>query len=214
MPFGIKKSQLGWILILGSFWGFSEAALGMGLRSCASFVSGSVMTGFALFFIAATWAIAQNAISVALLIVVAGLFKLFDALLLSLPVMHGAVANPIFAFLMEGMAFLFIIAVFNEKLREKTYGRAVMGGLGALVAVNLFPLVKFATGIPACIVPGTGFPLALYYAPLAVALSLITVPAGLWLGERAGSLGRNFREIASPAALILCLVLVVAMRLL
>ena len=56
MNLGIKKSELGMILILGSIWGFSEAALGMGLRSCASFVSGSIMTGVALFFMAASWA--------------------------------------------------------------------------------------------------------------------------------------------------------------
>ena len=46
------KSYLGLIVVLGSVWGLSEAALGMGLRSCAAFVSGSIMTGVALFFMA------------------------------------------------------------------------------------------------------------------------------------------------------------------
>jgi len=213
MNLGIKKSQLGLILVLGSVWGFSEAGLGMGLRSCASFVSGAIMTGVALFFIAATWASTRKLLGIVLLIFIASLFKLFDAFLLSLPVLHGAVANPIFAFIMEGAAFVLLLFVFSQKLREKAAGQALMGAMAALVAVNLFPLVKFATGIPACVVPGTGYPLSLYYAPLAVALSFVTVPAGLWVGERMESIGAKVRFVFSPAALALGLALMAVLRL-
>jgi len=213
MNLGIKKSHLGLILILGSFWGLSEAALGMGLRSCASFVSGSIMTGVALFFMAASWASTRKVISIGLLILVACLFKLVDAFLLSLPVLHGAVANPIFAFIMEGAAIVLCLFIFSQKLKHKVYGQAFLGGMAALVAVNLFPLVKFATGIPACVVPGTTYPLSLYYAPLAIALSLVTVPAGIWLGERIESFSVNFRLAVSPAALAICLVLMTILRL-
>jgi len=213
MNLGIKKSQLGLILVLGSVWGFSEAGLGMGLRSCASFVSGAIMTGVALFFIAATWASTRKLLGIVLLIFIASLFKLFDAFLLSLPVLHGAVANPIFAFIMEGAAFVLLLFVFSQKLREKAAGQALMGAMAALVAVNLFPLVKFATGIPACVVPGTGYPLSLYYAPLAVALSFVTVPAGLWVGGRMESIGAKVRSVFSPAALALGLALMAVLRL-
>ena len=89
------KLYAGVIIMLGAAWGLSEAALGMWLKNCASSVSGSVMTGFALFFIAASWLISKRASGVILLVVVASLFKLLDAFLLSLPVLHGAVANPI-----------------------------------------------------------------------------------------------------------------------
>ena len=34
----VPKSYLGIVIVLGSVWGLSEAALGMGLRSCAAFV--------------------------------------------------------------------------------------------------------------------------------------------------------------------------------
>jgi hypothetical protein len=213
MKTGIKKSQLGVILILGSLWGFSEAALGMGLRGCASFVSGSIMTGVALFFMAACWASTKRLLSIALLVVIASLFKLFDAFFLGLPVLHGAVANPIFAFIMEGIAIVLLLSVLSQKLKDKVHGQAVLGGMAALVAVNLFPLVKFATGIPACVVPGTGYPLSLYYAPLAVCLSFVTVPAGLWVGERMETLGAKIRFVVSPAAAALCLVLIAAIRL-
>jgi len=171
------------------------------------------MTGVALFFMAASWASTRKVLSIALLILVASLFKLFDAFLLSLPVLHGAVANPIFAFVMEGLAIILLLSIFSQKLKGKAHGQALLGGMAALVAVNLFPLVKFATGIPACVVPATGYPLSLYYAPLAVALSLVTVPAGFWVGERMESLGVNARFVASPAALALCLALIAAIRL-
>jgi len=213
--------HLGIVVILGAVWGLSEAALGMGLRSCASAMSGSIMTGVALFFIAACWAISQSWRGVALLVIIASLFKLFDALLLSLPVLHGAVANPIFAFIMEGVAFLIIVSFVKDKLSKKTTSQALTGGLSALVAVNLFPLVKFATGIPACMAAGTGYPLSLYYAYIAVALSLVTVPLGIIVGEKMKSLEtglvkalgkKKFSFIASPAAVILCLIIILLMR--
>jgi len=213
--------HLGIVVILGAGWGLSEAALGMGLRSCASAMSGSIMTGVALFFIAACWAISQSWRGVALLVIIASLFKLFDALLLSLPVLHGAVANPIFAFIMEGVAFLIIVSFVKDKLSKKTTSQALTGGLSALVAVNLFPLVKFATGIPACMAAGTGYPLSLYYAYIAVALSLVTVPLGIIVGEKMKSLEtglvkalgkKKFSFIASPAAVILCLIIILLMR--
>jgi hypothetical protein len=213
--------HLGIVVILGAVWGLSEAALGMGLRSCASAMSGSIMTGVALFFIAACWAISQSWRGVALLVIIASLFKLFDALLLSLPVLHGAVANPIFAFIMEGVAFLIIVSFVKDKLSKKTTSQALTGGLSALVAVNLFPLVKFATGIPACVAAGTGYPLSLYYAYIAVALSLVTVPLGIIVGEKMKSLEtglikalgkKKYSFIASPAAVILCLIIILLMR--
>jgi len=213
--------HLGIVVMLGAVWGLSEAALGMGLRSCASAMSGSIMTGVALFFIAACWVIFQSWKGVALLVFIASLFKLFDALLLSLPILHGAVANPIFAFVMEAVAFLIIVSLVKNKLSKKTTSQALTGGLSALAAVNLFPLVKFATGIPACVAAGTGYPLSLYYAYIAVALSLVTVPLGIRAGEKMRSLEtglvkalgmKRYSFIASPAAVILCLIIMLLMR--
>jgi hypothetical protein len=218
----IPKSYLGPIVMLGAVWGLSEAALGMGLRGCAAFVSGSIMTGVALFFIASSWILSRRVFSVALLIIIASLFKMFDAFLLSLPLQHGAVANPIFAFLMEGAAFLILIAIVSEKMREKKAGQALAGGMAALLAVNLFPLVKYATGIPACVVPGTGYPLSLYYAPLAVSLSLVTVPLGLWFGKKVEAIEvkltgeykhKILAYLVSPGTLVLCTVIIILIRL-
>lgn len=222
MDKNISTSNLGFVVMLGAVWGLSEAALGMWLRSCASLFSGSLMTGFALFFITTSWVLTRRTVSIALLIVIASFIKMFDALLLSLPIMHGAVGNPIFAFLTEGVAFLILIAIFDKKLRKKSGGQALLGGMTALLAVNLFPLVNYATGVPACVFPGTAYPLSLYYAPFAVALSFITVPLGFRVGEKIQAFSGLLKEtnkwkkmgyIASPATLLLCLILVTLIRL-
>ncbi len=210
-----KKTTWGPILVLGGLWGLSEAALGMYLRACASTVSGSLMTGAALFFLAAAWAISPRVQATAAMVAIAASFKLFDALLLGLPVLHGAIGNPIFAIVMEGAAFVLIVSVVSRSLAGKAVGQGVVGGLGALVAVNLFPLVKYATGVAPC-VTGTSYPLALYYAPIAVAVSVLTVP----LGVRAGAALRNLEPVAwrlpwlSPAALALSFGALVLLRVL
>ncbi|HSQ79459.1 MAG TPA: hypothetical protein VLN41_02605, partial [Candidatus Bathyarchaeia archaeon] len=162
---------------------------------------GSIMTGAALFFLAAAWAVSPHARTIAAMIGLAAGFKLFDALLLGLPVLHGAIGNPIFAIVMEGAAFGLIVSVISRSLAGKTLGQGLSGGLAALVAVNLFPLVKFATGVPAC-VTGTSYPLSLYYAPIAVALSVLTVPLGLRAGQALAALETRpaARRWLSPAA--------------
>ncbi|MBM3311790.1 MAG: hypothetical protein FJY80_09800 [Candidatus Aminicenantes bacterium] len=217
-----RFSGLGTAVVLGSVWGLSEAALGLALRNCAALVSGSVMTGAALFFLAAGWARTRRAAGPLLLVGLAAGFKLIDALLLGLPVKHGAVANPIFAFAAEGLAFLIVLPFLAEGLKKRFSGQAFLGGVSALLAVNVFPFVKFVTGIPACLAPGGTAPLSLYYAPLAVGLSLLTVPAGFWLGARAASWEGAFsarRPLGRAAALIpaasavVCLAVLLILRL-
>jgi hypothetical protein len=217
----ISSPHFAGIVILGAAWGFSEAALGLGLKRCAAVASGSVMTAVALLFIAAAWVLTRRVAGVVLMVALVTLIKLFDAQLLSLPVLHGAVANPIFAFWTEALAFLVIVALFKESLLTKRYGQAALGGTAALLAANLFPLVRFATGIPACVVPGTAYPLSLYYLPFAVGISLAAVPLGYWLGEQltvteaqheAFFRGKAFRYLVSPAVLVICLLIIAVVR--
>jgi len=219
-----KKTPTGihHLIVLGAAWGLAEAALGLGLQRCASVASGSVMTAVALFFIAAVWVATRRIVGLVLTVALVTIIKLFDAYLLGLPIRHGAVANPIFAFWTEALAFLLIIAVLKETLVQKRTGQAAGGALAALVSVNLFPQVKYATGIPACVVTGTGYPLSLYYAPFAVGLSLITVPLGFRVGEwiaaaeiRQGAFvhSKAYRYLVTPAAAVLCLLSIVLIRL-
>ena len=219
-----KKNPLllfGPAIVIGSIWGLAEAGLGMGLRACAASLSGAMMTGAALFFISAAWIVRRKIADLVLVVLLASLFKMFDAFLLSLPLKHGAIGNPIFAFFMEGVSFLFLAALLKSRLMEKPMGQAALGGMAALLAANLFPLVKFATGVPACVVPGTGYPLSLYTVHIAVLVSIITVPLGLLAGTRIRAMTslalsqkmRRIRVLLSPAALALCLVIMTILRL-
>jgi len=60
------SASLGFLVVCGSVWGLSEAALGLTLESCAKLVSGSIMTGVALFFISAAWTRTKRAAGPAL----------------------------------------------------------------------------------------------------------------------------------------------------
>jgi hypothetical protein len=178
------RRNAGTVILLGAVWGLSECLLGAALHACASSISGSVMTGVAFFFIAAAWASGRKAWGAALIVAIAVVFKMFDAVLLSLPLRNGAIANPVFAFLLEGGAFIVLAVILKEAWKRRTAGRVVWGGTAAFVSAAAFPLVKFATGTAACLVPGTTTPLSWYYAILAVGISLLTVPLGLRAGEK------------------------------
>ncbi len=207
---GTIVKRTGTIIALGAVWGLAECALGAGLQACARSISGSLMTGVALFFIAAAWATSKKALDVALLVGIAVLFKMFDALLLGLPVGSGAVANPAFAFVLEGAAFLVAAVCVGRSRGERTSGRVLMGGAGAFLAVAGFPLVGAFTGSPACLAAGTSIPLAWYYGPIALALSLLTVPIGMRFGERTKLF--ESRILAPSLALASSLALIVVFR--
>jgi hypothetical protein len=215
------KSDLGIALILGSIWGLSEAALGFGLHRCAVNMSGSLMTGVALFFICTSWVATRRLYIPIVTVLIACLFKLFDAVLLDQQIISGSVANPIFGFLTEGLAIIFLIAILTERRLTKRYSRVMLGAGSALIAICLFPLVKFVTGIPACLYASTSIPLSIFFGPVAIALSSITVPLGFPAGEKISMVRENFelssqhrvfRNLVTPTTMILCLVLIVILR--
>lgn len=213
-------SHPGYLLALGSVWGLSEAALGLGLGRCASLASGSIMTGAALFFIAGAWALTRNMTGIVCVVVVSVLFKGFDAWLLSIPVFSGTVVNPVFAFIVQGTAFGLLVTLFRGRMDTRK-GRIILGLLAAFGAALLFPLVKFATRIPACLYPGTRIPLSIAFGPVAMALSAVTVPAGLRVGERLSgrilpetgrSTDHRTEVVVSPIVILSCLVLMTIIR--
>jgi hypothetical protein len=94
--------------------------------------------------------------------------------------------------------------------------------MSALLAANMFPLVRFATGIPACVVAGTGYPLSLYYIHYAILISAITVPIGYLIGNKLEDLTlglsrtptiQKLNYVLSPVTLILCLIIMALIRL-
>ncbi len=206
-----RLKQIGLVVLLGSAWGLSEALLGLALQSCSRLVSGSVMTAVALFFLATGLTVTRRAETAGLLLVMAVLFKLFDAALLSLPVRSGAVANPIFAFVTEALA-LGILASAIPAWKRSTKGRALLGGASGFSSAAVFPSVGVFTGVPACVLPGTSLPLAWVFAPVAVGLAALTVPLGFAAGEK---LAQKELKLAflSPAAVVVSLGLMALVRL-
>jgi hypothetical protein len=193
----------GLIVVLGSAWGLAEAGLGLALNTCAKLASGSIMTGVALFFLASARLRARSARGPLLALGLALAFKLFDAALLGLPLRHGAVANPMFAFAAEAAAVILLFAVLGRTAESGFRGRAVLGAGAAGLSALVFPLVKLATGIPACVVPGTSVPLSIAFAPLAMVAGALAVPLAFAFMRRAGNWtwdGRSGLRYAVPAA--------------
>ncbi len=208
-----RRLPFGTLVALGSVWGLAEAGLGLGLNACAKAISGSVMTGVALFFISAAWARTKRVSGPAIVTAIALGFKLFDAALLGQPVRSGQIGNPMFAFVTEAAAFVVIAVLIAEAWRTRLSGRIALGGLSALAAVNLFPLVRFATGVPACVVP-SGLPQSIAYGPVAMAVAALTGPLGVLAAAKleayegrlaAAPNASALRWLAPAGAAVLCL---------
>lgn len=166
--------------VMGLVWGLSECVMGIWLcGACGRGLTGSIMTGLAFFHLGVAYAFGARRSLLLLLLALAAALKATDALWLGLPLAHGAVINPVFAFALETGAFMLVTQVGAGNPAAMTLRRfAAWGAFGALLAALAFPLVRFVTGIPACLHPGTGMPLAWTYAPVATLL-----------GGAAGALG-------------------------
>jgi hypothetical protein len=174
----ITITDLKFVLIAGAVWGVSEVIMGAWLQGCAMRYSGAIMTGLAFFHLSFTWTATRRLISLLLLLTMVILFKMFNAVLLSLPVTHGSVLNPSFAFLMQTLGFLLIIGLFRQLFFGKPVFRVAAGASAALISVMLFPFAGIFTGSAACLAAGTQIPLSVYTSPVAMSIAMITVPLG------------------------------------
>jgi len=138
----LNKTEKIWIaIVVGAIWGLAEALVGMYMRQTVAYgMTGSIMTGIVALLLAFGYgAIRQSGllfISLAMVV----LFKLLDAWLLHLPVVHGAVGNPIFAIILEVLALCLVVNIIRPELKSKLYGQALIGALYALIAVTAFPV--------------------------------------------------------------------------
>lgn len=172
------RSNLAVLVAAGAAWGLTEFAAGMGLARCAGNFTGAILTGLAFFWISFAWTLTRRVAAVMLIVGIAMLLKWLDAWLLPVPLNHGSVLNPMYAFLTLVAGFLLVTALSRRSFLSGKRGRIILGGAAALVAVALFPLVKFATGTPACLFAATAIPVAYVTSPVAMILAMITVPLG------------------------------------
>lgn len=176
-----------WLLAaaMGSLWGVQECFAGVALRGgCARFYSGALLTGLSLFYLAAAWRATSARLPLILLPALAAGFRIYAALILGKPIISGAVANPVFAFAMEALAFALIISLPFVAAKRSLVAGAGAGIAAAALGSLLFLPVGRVTGIPACVLPGTQIPLALWGLPVAMAAGAAAFPLGARLGER------------------------------
>jgi hypothetical protein len=171
-------SKIGIILAAGSLWGLVEFGAGMGLQKCAVLFTGAVLTGLSFFWLSFIWSMTRRILPVMIIALVAMMFKWLDAWLLHVAWNHGSVLNPMFAFFTALAGFMILTGILRKRFSQHLTYRILAGGGAALIATSLFPLVKFVTASPACTFAATNIPLVLYTAPVAILLSMATVPLG------------------------------------
>lgn len=217
------RSNLGIIAAIGAIWGLTEFSFGLGLQKCATLYTGAVLTGLSFFWISFIWSITRKILPVLILVGIVVLFKMLDAVLLPVSWDHGSILNPVWAFLIIALGFILFASMFKKQFSARLLNRVFVGAGAALIAIALFPLAKFTTGTPACLYAATNIPLAIYTAPVAIILSMITVPLGyrasLWYsrefrGESSGRPATILTRIWSPAVVICCLLIITLARIL
>jgi len=215
------RNNLGLVVAIGSVWGLTEFAFGMGLQKCASLYTGAILTGIAFFWLSFVWSISRKYLPILIIVGIAVLFKFLDALLLPVAWNHGSILNPVFAFFTLMLGFMLFSTLFRKGFASFLKHRVMVGAGAAVVATALFPLVKFASGTPACLYAATNIPLAIYTAPVAIVISMITVPLGFkaagWytqstLQNQSISSATFMARVWSPAVVICCLLIVTLIR--
>jgi len=214
------RNKLGLIVAIGSVWGLTEFAFGMGLQKCATLYTGAILTGIAFFWLSFIWSITRKVLPILIIVGIAILFKFLDALLLPVAWNHGSILNPIFAFFALMLGFLLLSSLLRKQFSTSLLNRVSLGAGAALVATALFPLVKFATGTAACLYASTNIPLAIYTAPVAIIISMITVPLGFtaagWYTKLI--LDQETKQVSllarlwSPVIVICCLLIITLIR--
>jgi hypothetical protein len=214
-------SGFGIILAVGSAWGLVEFGAGLGLQKCATLMTGAILTGLSFFWLSLIWTVSKRLVPVLMIMAIAMAFKWLDAMLLHVSWNHGSVLNPMFAFFTAMAGFIILIAQFKKGFLKSLINRILIGGGAAIIATAMFPLVKFATGIPACTYAATNIPLAIYTAPVAILIAIITVPLGykaaIWLNDEArkGDPVRPATLISrlwSPALFVASVIIIIAVR--
>jgi hypothetical protein len=110
-----------------------------------------------------------------------------------------------FAFLTEAAAVILFFSFLGKTAGSGVRGRVFLGAGAAGLSALVFPLAHLATGIPACLLPGTAIPLSIAFAPLAMAAGALAVPLAFAFIHRAEGWawdGRSGLRIAIPAAAV------------
>ncbi len=174
----------------------------------------------AFFWVSFIWSVTRKLLPVLIIVGMAILFKLLDALLLPVAWNHGSILNPAYAFVTSLVGFSLLILLFKNQFSSKVRNRILLGAGAAIIATAMFPLVRFATGSAACFYASTNIPLAVYTAPVVIVISMITVPLGyrtaLWYTGQSRDENRIqpsfLSRLWSPAVLVCCILIITLIR--
>ncbi len=202
----MNKKGLGISVLLGSVWGLLECGLGIGLKACASSISRLGDDGGGLVFhrrgLGAPGRKRSTSRSSSLS---RSAFKMFDALLLGLPIGSSAVVHPAFAFVLEGAALVGLGTLVVRYLWRSRMSRVFWGGASAFVAAAAFPAGQIRFGDAGLRGSRERDPSGLGLHAAGHGLSMLTVPLGIGASEK--SLGFAARPAGGfPAAVILACV--------
>ena len=166
-----------YLIVIGFLWGLSEVILNIFFRSVIKIsFGGSILAGLAFFFICWAYRLTGKISSIFVILAMVVPIKLLSAFFMGLPIMHGSIINPIYAYFTQVGAFLLFIVPMNKKFGIGITKNAIGGAVSGFSAAMLFPLVKYFTGVPACVVVGTMIPVAFKYSPLTAAIAALVVP--------------------------------------
>jgi hypothetical protein len=190
-----RRTKL-WLAIgIGALWGFIEIGIGALFHNTAfQVIHGSLMTGLVALCLSFGFFLIGRSGYLLLSFLIVMLFKLLDAWLLHVPVVHQFMDNAIFGILLELVVFSLLFSIISRRWLEKPSHQSLAGIAYAIPAAGLFPIVKIFTGNSACTLAGSGIPRALYYAPLAIILSALMLPLGAMIGKKL-----NRYLLANPA---------------
>jgi hypothetical protein len=85
------------------------------------------------------------------------------------------------------LALVVVLRILGSRRVSRLPYAMAAGALGGAAAIGLFLPVGLVTGNAACVHAASGLPLAVYHAPVALALSMATVPLGRLLGQHAAA---------------------------
>jgi len=210
------------VIIIGSIWGFFEMTLGGFLHIIHFPQKGAIMGGLAISFMAVFITITGRPSLVPILGVIAASFKLFDAVILGVPVGSPYVINPAVAIVMEALAFSAVAVVLKTAIDKRLLARAgagiLAGSLGyilyaafaSLFGLGMWPTLDLSTKLQ--VILGNATPIAI--------MGAIMLVAGYYVGRVSEPRLSTFKEFrpklyysTSLALVLLCWIIPVTFHL-
>ena len=174
------------ILILGSFWALSEAALGGSLRKMGFPYRAGLLTGIGFGLMGIMFGILKRPLMLIGVALVAVLGKQ-----LAVPILHISImckANSCVAVILEGLALTGTLAIVGNMIKKSEIRRMLSGGSAALIASAAFYYIGMHVAPCRYLLsfnhPGGLISFLTVEGLVWAAFSAISFPVGYWIGDK------------------------------